>query len=77
VGIQIDDLNQNLLSNDAVNDVTLLPQSRRPMPFPLASQHLVSKRLDQSEPLGTGDSDNVLPLFVSFQDLDWQAVQLS
>ncbi len=46
------------------------------MPSPLSPQCLVIEPLDLSQPSGARESDDVLPLLITFQDVEGESVEL-
>jgi len=46
------------------------------MPTPLSPQCLVIEALDLSKTIGPGESDDILPLLVTLQDIDGESIEL-
>jgi hypothetical protein len=73
VGGNVNDLDQDLSIHDPVNHAILKTKSRGPVSDPVATKSFIVKALDQSETRWAGKTDDVLPLLISFDDLDREA----
>ena len=69
MGVDVDHLNQNLVSNDTVDNSILETQARGPAPSPLPSKRFIVESLDKPKSLWARDLDDVLPFLVPLQDL--------
>ena len=76
MGSHTDYLNKPLVSLNSIYDAVLAAESRRAMPAPLSPQFLIVKSLDLSKTTRPGESDDILPLLVTFQDVDRESVEL-
>jgi hypothetical protein len=77
VGRDLQDVHANLSREDLVDEPILCTQAGGAIPLPLASQGLIMQTLDQPETAGPRNPDDVLPLLITFQNLNWESVELA
>ena len=74
MGRDVDNLNQDLLTNDPVDHAVLKSKPRRAVPRPFTTKQLAVEALDQPQSGGTRDSDYILPFLVPLPDLEREAL---
>jgi len=66
---QIDNQHEQSFLLDAIDNSILVSQPGGTVTFPLATERLVVESLNEPESDGTGDLDDVFPLFVPFENI--------